>query len=68
MSRPTLTLDDFRRMAADVGLTGFSEAHLQELLDATRVSLERRGKLKSERLGYADEPAHVFSLNDGGMR
>ena len=68
MAQAVLTLDDIRRMAADIGLTRFSEPQLQELLSATRVSLERRGKLKSDRLTYADEPAHVFSLDTGSAR
>ena len=62
----TLTLDDIRRMAADIGLTRLTEAHLEALLRATRASQTRRGKLKIDQLAYADEPAHMFSLDGRG--
>jgi hypothetical protein len=62
----TLTLDDIRRMAADIGLTRLTDAHLEALLRATQASQTRRGKLKIEQLGYADEPAHMFSLDQRG--
>ena len=65
-SPPTPTPDDIRRMAADAGLTRLTDAHLEELLQATRAAYARRGKLGAAQLTYADEPAHVFSLDDGG--
>jgi hypothetical protein len=61
-----LALDDIRRMAAEIGLTRLTEAHLEALLRATQASQTRRGKLKLDQLVYADEPAHVFSLDCGG--
>jgi hypothetical protein len=60
-----LTLEEVRRMAAETGLTRLSDAHLQELLRATRVARARRAALPVATLGPADEPAHVFRP-DGG--
>jgi hypothetical protein len=66
MAQNELTLDDIRRMAADIGLTRLTDAHLEALLRATRASHTRRAKLKIDELVYADEPAHVFTLNERG--
>jgi hypothetical protein len=37
-----VTLEDGRRMAADVGLTRLTDEHLQELLRATKTAQARR--------------------------
>jgi hypothetical protein len=63
-----LTLDDIRRMAAEIGMTRLSDAHLEALLSATQASQTRRGKLRIDELVYSDEPAHVFSLDQRGAR
>lgn len=68
MAQNALQPDDVRRMAADIGLTRLTEAHLESLLRATEASRTRRGKLKLDELTYADEPAHVFSLGEWGGR
>jgi hypothetical protein len=65
MAQAAPTPEDIRRMAADIGLTRLSDAHLEELLQATRTAYARRSKLESAQLTYADEPAHVFSLERG---
>ena len=57
-----LTLEEVRRMAADAGLTRFTDDHLQQLLRATRVAFARRQALSTEDLTPADEPAHVYLL------
>ncbi len=62
MAQAAPTPEDIRRMAADIGLTRLTDAHLEELLQATRAAYARRSKLDSAQLTYADEPAHVFSL------
>ena len=67
MAQTSLSLDDIRRMAADIGLTRLTDAHLEALLAATQAAQARRGKLDIAQLTYADEPAHVFSLNKGDM-
>jgi len=59
-----LTLEDVRAMAAEIGLTRLTEAHLQQLLRATQVARARRAALPIATLGPADEPAHVFRLED----
>ena len=66
MAQSSLTLDTIRRMAADLGLARLTDAHLEQLLAATQAAQARRGKLGAERLTYADEPAHVFSLDGDG--
>ena len=62
MSDETLSLDDIRRMAAEIGLTRLSDAHLQQLLGATRTARARRAALPLANLTPADEPAHVYRL------
>ncbi len=62
MPDDTLTLDDVRKMAADIGMTRLTDEHLQQLLRATRTARERRAALPIGTLTPADEPAHVFRL------
>ena len=62
MAQAAPTPEDVRRMAADAGLTRLTDAHLEELMQATRAAHARRGKLGASHLTYADEPAHVFRL------
>lgn len=62
MPNDSLTLDVIRRMAAQAGLTRLTDAHLQELLRATRAAHSHRAALPLANLGPADEPAHVFRL------
>ena len=65
MPDDTLTLDEIRRMAAEIGLSRLTDGHLQELLRATRTARARRAALPFANLVPADEPAHVFQLEDG---
>ena len=55
-----LTLEEVRRMAAEIGLTRLTDEHLQQLLRATQAARARRATLPVATLGPADEPAHVF--------
>jgi hypothetical protein len=57
-----LTLDEVRRMAADIGMTRLSEDQLRELARATQAARARRAGLRVDTLQTADEPAHVFRL------
>jgi hypothetical protein len=66
MADNSLTLDDVRKMAADIGMTRLNDTQLQALLRAAGAARARRASLHSDTLHYADEPSHVFSLNDGG--
>lgn len=68
MANDNLTVDDVRKMAADIGMTNLTDIHLQELLRATNVARARRGTLRTATLNYADEPAHVFSLTAGDSK
>ena len=63
MSDDALTLDEIRRMAAEIGMTRLTDQHLQELLRATRTARARRAALPFANLTPADEPAHVFRLD-----
>lgn len=63
-----ISLEEIRRMAADAGLTRLSEAHLQQLLKATRAARARRAALHVEGLTPADEPAHVFRADLNAAR
>jgi hypothetical protein len=62
MADDNLTLDEIRRMAAEIGMTRLTEEQLQQLLRATRAARARRAVLPTANLGPADEPAHVFRL------
>ncbi|MCC6534407.1 MAG: hypothetical protein IT531_17785 [Burkholderiales bacterium] len=64
MTESVLTLDQVRAMAADLRLDRFNDAQLEELTRATNAARARRAKLGIERLSLADEPAHVFRLDD----
>jgi len=64
MSDDSLSLDEIRKMAAEIGMTRLTDGHLQELLRATRTARARRAALPLANLGPADEPAHVFVLKD----
>ncbi len=63
MANDHLEIDDVRQMAADIGITHLTNAHLQELLRATNAARARRDLLRNSPLTYADEPAHLFSLD-----
>jgi len=65
MAEETLTLAEVRRMAAEIGLTGLTDEHLEALLRATRTARARRAALPFATLTPADEPAHVFRLERG---
>ncbi|HKU71054.1 MAG TPA: hypothetical protein VJQ51_09455 [Burkholderiales bacterium] len=58
-----LTLDELKKMAADIGLTRLTEEHLQQLMVSTRQARARRDALPIAGLVPADEPSHVFRLD-----
>ena len=59
-----LTLEEIRGMAAEIGLTRLTDDHLQQLLRATQAARARRAILPIAALSPADEPAHVYRLED----
>jgi len=67
MPEEELTLDQIRKMAAEIGMTRLSDEHLKQLLRATKAARARREVLAAD-LGPADEPAHVYTLDTGGSR
>lgn len=62
MANERVTLDEVRRMAAEIGMTRLADEHLQQLLRATNVARARRKALPLGEIAPADEPAHVFHL------
>ena len=58
-----LTPDEAKAIAADMGLTKLKDEHLEQFRVAAKAAKVRRASLKSETLGPADEPAHVFRLD-----
>lgn len=64
MAEDTLTLEEVRKMAADIGWR-LTDEHLEQLLRATRAARARRATLPVATLDPADEPAHVFRLDAG---
>ena len=65
MSDDSPTLDEIRRMAAEIGMIRLTDAHLEQLLRATRTARARRASLAIATLTPADEPMHVFRLEEG---
>ena len=65
MAEEKLTAETVRKLAAQIGMTNLSEAHLQELTRAAESARARRSLLAVQTLVYADEPSHVFSLTAG---
>jgi hypothetical protein len=68
MTNDDLTIEDVRKMAADIGMTRLNDGELQELLRATVTARARRDALRTGELALTDEPAHVFSLAEGDRR
>lgn len=65
MADEKLTLDAVKKLAAEIGMTRLSEAHLQDLLRATQAAHARRNWLSTQSLTYADEPANIYDLARG---
>ena len=65
MAENDLTLDEVRRMARDLGMERFTDAHMEELRRATSLARARRASLKIGELTPADEPSHVFRAEEG---
>ena len=68
MANERVTLDEVRRMAAEIGMTRLADEHLQQLLRATNTARARRKVLPLGEITPADEPAHVFHLIAGDKR
>jgi hypothetical protein len=68
MPDDTLTLEQIRQMAAEIGMTRLTDESLQMLLRATKAARARRSTLPVAGLKAADEPAHVYTLDTGGGR
>ena len=68
MANENLSIDDVRKLAADIGMTRLTDAHLQQLLSATNAARARRAALHNDTLTYVDEPSHVFSLIAGDAK
>lgn len=62
MANNSMTLDEVRKMAAEIGMTRLADEHLKQLLRATNVARARREVLPLGEITPADEPAHVFHL------
>lgn len=56
----SLTPEDIRAMAAQVGLDKLSETHLRQLLRVTQEKRAQPAALPVAGLTPADEPANVF--------
>lgn len=65
MAEEKLTLEAVKKLAADVGMTRLTDAHLQELTRATEFAHARRKTLATATLTYVDEPAHILDLTRG---
>jgi hypothetical protein len=68
MAEDELTVQEVRRMAAEIGMKNLTAEHLEQLLRATRAARARRAALPVGTLDPADEPAHVFRLEPGEGR
>lgn len=63
MAEESPTLDEVRKMAAEIGMTRLTHEQLQQLQHATKTARARRASLRIESITPADEPAHVFRLD-----
>jgi hypothetical protein len=68
MADDSLTSDEVRRMAAQIGMTRLEDQHVQQLLRATIGARARRAALPIDILAPADEPAHVFHVTPDDRR
>ena len=68
MAEDSLTLEEVRKMAAEIGMDRLTGEHLQQLLRAAQAARARRTNLPLAGLDPADEPAHVFRLEAGEGR
>lgn len=68
MAEEKLTLEAVKKLAADIGMTRLTDAHLQELTRATEFARDRRKTLATATLTYADEPAHILDLTRGATK
>jgi len=67
MADGDLSLDQVRKMAADIGLSHLTDAQMKELQRATLSARARRAALPLDRIATVDEPAHVYRLGlEGG--
>ena len=55
MAEDNLTLDEVRKMAAEIGMTRLTDEHLQQLLRATQVARARRTALPVANITPADD-------------
>ena len=62
MTDDSLTPEEVRRMAAQIGMTRLDDVQVQQLLRATTAARARRAALPIDTLAPADEPAHVFHV------
>ena len=62
MADESLTLDEVRKMAAEIGLASLSEEHLKQLWRATNAARTRCKALPFDEITPTDEPSHVFRL------
>lgn len=60
----TENLQSLKDRAAAIGLANLTDKHLEQLARATASAGKRKERLKVE-LSLADEPSHVFSLEEG---
>jgi hypothetical protein len=67
MPEQDLTIQEVKKLAAEIGMTRLTDEHLQQLLRATKAARVRSASLAAD-LGPADEPAHVYTLDTGGSR
>lgn len=63
MEASQISLDEIRKMAAEVGLTRLTEEHLAQLARATAVTFSRRSAMQAITLTPADEPALMLRLS-----
>ena len=68
MANNSLTLDEVRKMAVEIGITRLADEHLKQLLRATNIARARREALPLGEITPADEPAHVFHLAEGNKQ
>ena len=68
MANDTLSVEQVKQMAEEIGMNKLTDEHLQQLLRATNAARARRKLLRLDQLQPVDEPAHVFRLGAESTR
>lgn len=62
MTEAKIDRAELKKRAAEIGLTGLTDKHLEQLERATAGARQRKSQLPDD-LHFSDEPAHIYRAN-----